>query len=632
MLTHKSFWRLGKVLLCLILSLLCILSSSACGQLWSENGNETESIPTTVESESETEIPPEISKYVIIVPEGASSTVYSAATYVQNLILTTLGCSIEIKDDYISWADTPCEYEILIGDVKRDESKAMTGLRLKDFVISTDDKKWIIKGGDDSSTSAAATYFAANCLDMLDECPEGYRYYSDGNYKVKTMTICGKDVSEYIIVYPNNAPVCEKYATIIQAKISALCGTVIPIYKESAAPESEGVISFGHTSTSICNFTNLGYDSHEIAADEGNLSFTGGCQNAYYTALDKFEKLLVQKENLTLTTEDLKTRFDQVSREEYIANPDLFVPIWQRNYSAGSVPTFEEKISALCTPKTSTLLTMAHRGEHDYYPDNSVEALISAYRAGAYIVELDARYTADGVLVMMHDSTLTRMTNYELLKGKTVNGIELPTSPEISDWTYEQLMQLNLKSGSGGNSAQITEFKIATLEDMLKAAKNKILISVENKTLNSRYLEDVLTIMKKTDSCRSFLLGSSGGMSVNDCVEWQSRIKNETGNAPIILARSGSSAFKSTTDYLRENAVGDYAILLGSYRLKDKVSLATALNNVTPSINVGGWTLTEDVDAPSTVESWQEMYDLGFRIIMVNNIFDLLKFANKLKT
>ena len=620
-----------KIIISLLLSLVMLLSLAACDFCTPDPSDSDSGTPAESESESESESEEiKTSPYVIVIPEKASATVSSAAVQLQSSIKALLGYMLEIKGDYMSWADTPNEYEILVGDVERDEAEAVEGLKLKDFSVTTSEKKWILKGGDDSATAAAVNYFCANCLDIFEACPADYSYYSEGSYTVKSFTLCGKDVSEYIMVYPNNAPACEKYATRVQTKIAALCGTIIPIYKDSVAPKNTPAISFGNTSSDLCDFASLGYDSHEIATAEGNVSFAGGCPNAYYTAIEKFEAKLTQTAELSLTEEELRSRFDQVARSEYINNADLFVPIWKRTYNTGVIPTFAEKVATISNPQTSTLMTMAHRGEHEYYPDNSVEALISAYHAGIYVVEMDLRYTADGVPIILHDATLNRMTNFDDLKGTTVNGIELPTSEYVSDWTYEQLMQLNLKTGLGGSGAVVTDYKIASLEDMLRASKDKIFIWIEDKLQTDHYFDDIYAAMQKTGNYTSYLIGRAN-MTPEQCVELQAKIKREAGKDAVIYARASTSNVAEAASYFEANATGPYAILLnGAYKVKNKTATKNAIEALDKCTVIGGWTIGGEDDAPATEEYWQEMYDLGYRIIMVNNNFELLKFAKNL--
>jgi glycerophosphoryl diester phosphodiesterase len=53
----------------------------------------------------------------------------------------------------------------------------------------------------------------------------------------------------------------------------------------------------------------------------------------------------------------------------------------------------------------------AHRGASASAPENTLPAFAKALRAGARILEMDVRFTADGQPVLMHDATVDRTTN-----------------------------------------------------------------------------------------------------------------------------------------------------------------------------------------------------------------------------
>jgi glycerophosphoryl diester phosphodiesterase len=55
------------------------------------------------------------------------------------------------------------------------------------------------------------------------------------------------------------------------------------------------------------------------------------------------------------------------------------------------------------------VLALAHRGDWSSAPENTVAAFIAAERAGADMVELDVRRTADGAVAVVHDRTLDRI-------------------------------------------------------------------------------------------------------------------------------------------------------------------------------------------------------------------------------
>jgi glycerophosphoryl diester phosphodiesterase len=54
---------------------------------------------------------------------------------------------------------------------------------------------------------------------------------------------------------------------------------------------------------------------------------------------------------------------------------------------------------------------VAHRGASSTHPENTVPSFEAAVALGARVVELDARLTADGVVVVLHDPDVSRTTD-----------------------------------------------------------------------------------------------------------------------------------------------------------------------------------------------------------------------------
>lgn len=106
----------------------------------------------------------------------------------------------------------------------------------------------------------------------------------------------------------------------------------------------------------------------------------------------------------------------------------------------------------------------AHRGDSVNYPENTMLAFESAVENGADCLELDVQQTADGVLVVMHDSSLRRTT------GVRAN---------IWDITYDELSQLDC--GSWFDSAY-SDARVPTLAEVLSyAAEVGIRLNIELK-------------------------------------------------------------------------------------------------------------------------------------------------------
>lgn len=71
---------------------------------------------------------------------------------------------------------------------------------------------------------------------------------------------------------------------------------------------------------------------------------------------------------------------------------------------------------------------IAHRGNAERYPENSLAALQSAAEAGVEGLELDVQFSGDGVPVVIHDHSLARLTG--------IDG-------SVSECTLEQLHALS---------------------------------------------------------------------------------------------------------------------------------------------------------------------------------------------
>lgn len=76
---------------------------------------------------------------------------------------------------------------------------------------------------------------------------------------------------------------------------------------------------------------------------------------------------------------------------------------------------------SLNTPCMAFLL-IAHRGLSGLFPENTMEAFRAAFEAGARAVEFDVQQTADGELVVIHDTDLKRLAGLPVQVGKLKYG------------------------------------------------------------------------------------------------------------------------------------------------------------------------------------------------------------------
>jgi glycerophosphoryl diester phosphodiesterase len=135
---------------------------------------------------------------------------------------------------------------------------------------------------------------------------------------------------------------------------------------------------------------------------------------------------------------------------------------------------------------------VAHRGIlqlHESEPENSLAALKHCINEGVLFIEIDLQKTKDGVLVLMHDTTVDRMTN---------------GTGAIANLTLEEIKSLNLYQGSGEGQV-LTDEKIPTFEEALSVIKGKALANVDK---GWEYRTDVYQILKEKDAFPNVLIKS----------------------------------------------------------------------------------------------------------------------------
>lgn len=109
------------------------------------------------------------------------------------------------------------------------------------------------------------------------------------------------------------------------------------------------------------------------------------------------------------------------------------------------------------------LVVIAHRGNHVNVPENSLASYEEAIKSGADYVEIDLRTSKDGILMILHDATVDRMTNGQ---------------GNVADKTWAELQSLQLKNPKADDP---TAYRIPEFREVLRLCKNRIYIYLDFK-------------------------------------------------------------------------------------------------------------------------------------------------------
>ncbi len=172
-------------------------------------------------------------------------------------------------------------------------------------------------------------------------------------------------------------------------------------------------------------------------------------------------------------------------------------------------------------------LIVGHRGFPTTAPENTVEGMKEAFKAGADAVECDVYLTADGHVVINHNGNLEGYTT------------DITATQSVSELTREQLKSYTLKPVK-----DYTDCKIAFLDelfDVLKGYPDRVLV-IEIKTGDAAIIEKIHTMAKEYGVANQIVVISFIEKQMQRCRE----IMPEIG-ASYLFSPSGENWEAATT-------------------------------------------------------------------------------------
>ena len=211
-------------------------------------------------------------------------------------------------------------------------------------------------------------------------------------YICNPIKIDGVSITEYTVIYAENSKYGKMSAELFARELEEVSGDVVNISSDTTA-KGKYEILIGTTNRWNAE-TVSEYYAYKIKAIGSTLMFSGydkyAIANAGLGLIDAF----VEK-NGEVSLDELNISYSVPDRAEYIEDISKLYMRWSAEWEPDPrMLDFEVKKKAFSS-YTNRLLTDAHRADSDFYPENSIEAVISFYRMGGDVVELDIRATKD---------------------------------------------------------------------------------------------------------------------------------------------------------------------------------------------------------------------------------------------
>ncbi|KRF64363.1 hypothetical protein ASG99_21265 [Bacillus sp. Soil768D1] len=250
--------------------------------------------------------------------------------------------------------------------------------------------------------------------------------------------------------------------------------------------------------------------------------------------------------------------------------------------------------------KNAPLMITAHRGQWREYPENSLGAIKEAIKDGAEIVEIDVMLTADGVPVLMHDTTVDRTTN---------------GTGKVSDFTLAEIKELRLKEGLGGKTAKLTDYTVPTLEEAMLAAKDRVIVNLDK---GWKIREEMYDVLVKTDTVDHGLF--KGSPNVEEAAEFMAR------DPEILYMHIINDNTADTVDTFPGRQPVAYEIVFND--LKDPQIQPEKVQQIQKNsrvfVNVMWYGLagkyTDEASLRDVNLGWKAVTDLGANILQTDNV------------
>ncbi len=145
---------------------------------------------------------------------------------------------------------------------------------------------------------------------------------------------------------------------------------------------------------------------------------------------------------------------------------------------------------------------VAHRGDSKHFPENTIEAFLSAVKMKIDVIETDVHLSKDDVVVIWHDDTLDRNTN---------------GSGRIEDHSLQELLEFDAgytftKDGGKTYPFRDKNVKLCTLEEALVKCPNQR-FNIDLKTNDLKIVDEFIKVVRKHNAehrvcCASFHLSN----------------------------------------------------------------------------------------------------------------------------
>lgn len=272
-------------------------------------------------------------------------------------------------------------------------------------------------------------------------------------------------------------------------------------------------------------------------------------------------------------------------------------------------------------------LIVARKGDCTTAAENSLMAIHEAENSGADIIEIDVRVTADGVLILMEDETVTRTCS-----GYGENTV-------VAEMTYDEISALTLLGSHGGHGAKNTTLTVPTLEDVFKDRTMYYLSSSAAETKQKALfmldfdwsIRDKISNLVIENSMQNEVIFYIDDAKPEEISQWKDSLPFE----PMVMTYfKGNVIFAATSNIRNDAEVADaihlatknpYGVIFGE-SVHDTAVESGIRTMATPCIADICGSQIQDTEV-----YWDYLISVGFNVIMTDDVKGLRAYLDDCK-
>lgn len=253
------------------------------------------------------------------------------------------------------------------------------------------------------------------------------------------------------------------------------------------------------------------------------------------------------------------------------------------------------------------VMSISHRGDTVSYPENSLEAVLSACNKGADMISVSVRLSKDGELILAESGDLSSFckTYYK----------------DASQLTAKELQKISLYE----TDASVSGCKVATLEEVLKKLKGKSLLILDN---SWEYRNEILSFCTENEAEDKVIIRTDA--SSKEIALWLS----ETGaKVAVIGIYDGAIIWSANSHLTTLSESGQPAVQYQSKNYFNEMYQNFTSKRYSSAENARAVAPMYDKDLCGQREDnetgWDEMINRGFSVIETNCIEGLENYISE---